>query len=588
MFDVIIKGGKIIDGTGGDAYVADLGIRGERIEAIGNLADAEAKMVIDGAGLTVTPGFIDAHSHGDGTILLYPNAESAVRQGITTFVGGQCGDSPAPRSDKYYMRHFWEYDAWYEIDHHTFYADFVQPKQKALEVLEPRYNVKFDFSTFDGYLSKLENMGISANFVPLLGHGTIRAHSMGPKDANRIPSADEMKQMKAYLKDAMESGAWGISTGLDYVPSAYAKTPEIVELVRELKPYDAYYNTHWRKTGLRMKVPGHHYAIDGIREACEIGLQTGVKTQLSHLSSGYSIAPMPDPELDAAAARATLRVFDAYREQGAQLAFDVIPNTSGGFQCIPYLVMYFVPWVRMSGGVEHFIENLQSFDYREEFHEYIMSGKWYMVSPVRNAEWDKIIYVTCAKDASLAGKSLREITQERGGSNSVDTVIDLLIEDPLIKVMQNRHIEGSVQEFLNHESAMGCIDSYVYDDVGPFGVGQVVPEILPHPNAYCGFIKYIKAFGQPRLEDTIRKITGVTAQWLGMEKRGTLKEGNFADVVVFDEKTLEPNENHIEPRQKPKGIRFVFVNGKLTVQDGEHTGARSGAVLRFNKKELFR
>ena len=116
----------------------------------------------------------------------------------------------------------------------------------------------------------------------------------------------------------------------------------------------------------------------------------------------------------------------------------------------------------------------------------------------------------------------------------------------------------------------------------------MVPEILPHPNAYCGFIKYIKAFGQPRLEDTIRKITGVTAQWLGMEKRGTLKEGNFADVVVFDEKTLEPNENHIEPRQKPKGIRFVFVNGKLTAQDGEHTGARSGAVLRFNKKELFR
>lgn len=335
-------------------------------------------MVIEGAGLTVTPGFIDAHSHGDGTILLYPNAESAVRQGITTFVGGQRGDSPAPRSDKYYMRHFWGYDAWYEIDHHTFYADFVQPKQKALEVLEPRYNVKFDFFTFDGYLSKLENMGISANFVPLLGHGTIRAYSMGPKDANRIPSADEMKQMKAYLKDAMESGAWGISTGLDYVPSAYAKTPEIVELVRELKPYDAYYNTHWSKTGLRMKVPGHHYAIDGIREACEIGLQTGVKTQLSHLSSGYSITPMPDPELDAAAARATLRVFDAYREQGAQLAFDVIPNTSGGFQCIPYLVMYFVPWVRMSGGVEHFIENLQSFDYREEFHEYIMSasGTW--------------------------------------------------------------------------------------------------------------------------------------------------------------------------------------------------------------------
>lgn len=158
-----------------------------------------------------------------------------------------------------------------------------------------------------------------------------------------------------------------------------------MELVRELKPYDAYYNTHWRKTGLRMKVPGHHYAIDGIREACEIGLQTGVKTQLSHLSSGYSIAPMPDPELDAAAARATLRVFDAYREQGAQLAFDVIPNTSGGFQCIPYLVMYFVPWVRMSGGVEHFIENLQSFDYREEFHEYIMSGKQTKVSGRSNS-----------------------------------------------------------------------------------------------------------------------------------------------------------------------------------------------------------
>lgn len=588
MFDIIIKGGNIIDGTGADAYVADLAIKDDRIAAIGDLSGAQAAEVIDGTGLTVTPGFIDAHSHADGTIMLYPNAESAVRQGITTFVGGQCGDSPAPRSEKYYMRHFWEYDAWYEVDRHTYYADFVQPKEKALSVLEPRFNVKFDFSTFDGHLSKLEQMGISVNYIPLLGHGTIRAHSMGPKDADRIPSSEEMAQMKAYLHDAMESGAWGLSTGLDYVPSAYAKKAEIVELVKELKPYDGYYNTHWRKTGLRMKVPGRHYAIDGIKEACEIALETGVKTQLSHMSCGFAVTPMADPELDAAVARATLRVFDSYREKGAPIAYDVIPNTSGGFECYPYLVMYFAPWVRMSGSVEHFIENLQSFDYREEFREYIMSGKWFKVSPVRNPEWDKLIYVTAAKDATLVGKSIREITDERGTGNSVDTVIDMLIEDPRTMVMQNRHIEGSVQEFLNHESAMGCIDSYIYDDVGPFGIGQDIPELLPHPNAYCGFIKYIKAFGQPRLEDTIRKITGVTAAWLGMDKRGTLKEGNFADVVVFDYDALEPNENHMEPRQKPEGVRYVFVNGKLTVCNGEHTGARGGSVLRYNKKELFR
>lgn len=587
MFDVVIKGGSIIDGTGKDAYVADIGITGEKIEKIGSIDEGDARRVIDGSGLTVTPGFIDAHSHGDGTILLYPNAESAVRQGITTFVGGTCGDSPAPRSDKYYMRHFWEYDAWYEVDNHTFYADFVQPKKKALDVLERRFDVKFDFSTYDEYLTKLENMGISLNFIPMLGHGTIRAHSMGPKDAHRAPSEEEMKMMKDYIREAMDSGAWGISTGLDYIPSAFADTLELVELVKELKSYDGIYATHWRRTGIRKGIPGHHYRMDGITEACEIGKATGVKVQLSHLMPGYEIIPMPDRELDAASAQATLRVVDKYIEEGCPIAFDVIPNTSGGFECIPYLVMYFAPWVHMSGSVEHFIENLTSFDYRDDFKEQLLAGKWFKVSPKANSEWDKVIHISQSEDKTIIGKSLREITRERGNKDSIDTVIDLLIGEPEIMVMQNRHIEGSVQAFLNHDKAMVCIDSYVYNDVGPFGNGMKIPEILPHPNAYCGMIKYIKSFGQPRLEDTIKKMTGVTAEWLGLKKRGVIKEGNYADIVVLDYDNLKTNENHIEPRQKPEGIEYVIVNGGIVVEKGQHTYSTTGKVLRFNNKEIL-
>lgn len=593
MFDVIIRGGTVIDGTGRDRYTADVAVKGKHIAKIGDLRNEKAKTEIDGRGLIVSPGFIDVHSHGDGTILLYPNAESALRQGVTTFVGGQCGDSPAPRSDSYYMRHFWEYDAWYEVDGHTFYADFVQPKEKALAAIEKHFGVRLEFSTFGDWLDRIEEKGISPNFIPLLGHGTIRAHSMGPKGADRAPTEEEMCKMKDYLKEAMESGAWGFSTGLDYPPSAYAKTEEIKELVRELKPYDGFYNTHWRRTGIRRGIPGQHFKIDGITEACEIAEETGVKTQISHISPGFDIKPMPTRELDAASARETLKIIDGYIKRGAKIAFDVITSTSAGFECVPYLIMYFAPWVRMSGGARRFAENLRSFDFREDFKAQIEAGKWFKVSPKVNPEWDKTLYITKtsaerAIGTELAGKSLRSITDERKAKDSIDTVIDLLIEDPLTMVRENKHNEGSIQEFINHERAMPCIDSYVYDDAGPFGIGMEIPEILPHYNAYCGMIKYITEYGQPRLEDTIRKMTGVPAGWLGMKRRGKLEEGCFADIVVFSEKNLKTNENPIEPRQRPEGIECVLVNGKVTVRQGEHTGERAGEVLRYNKKELFR
>lgn len=586
MYDIVIKGGRVIDGTGKDSFIADIGIEDERIVKIGSIDISEGKEVIDAKNLIVTPGFIDTHSHGDGTILLYPCAQSAIRQGITTFVGGTCGDSPAPISEKYYMRHFWEYDAWYDVDNHTYYANFVQPREKAVSLLEKKFSIKFDWNTYEDWLRKIEDTGISINIIPLLGHGTIRAHSMGPVDSDRIPTKQEMDTMKKYIREAMESGAWGFSTGLDYIPSAYASTEEIVELAKVVSEYNGIYSTHWRRTGIRKATTQKRRKIDGLIEACEIAERAGLRVEISHILPGYDVYPFADDEVERAIAKATLKVVDEALDKGVNVAFNVIPNTTGGFECIPYLVMYFAPWVRQAGSIDQFVKNLNSFDFREELREKLLNGKWYKVNPVVKPEWDKQMIVTRSINDEYIGKSIEEIGHIKGGE-SIDTIFDLIIEDPHINVRQDGKNNASIDEFLKHEKAMLCVDSYVYDEVGPFGIGMDIPEILPNPTAFCAFPRYILNYGSPRIEDTIRKITGAPAEWYGLKQRGKVKEGNFADIVVMDLENLKTNENHIEPRHFPDGINYVLVNGKTVVRDSKHTGERSGKVLRHNKPEIL-
>jgi N-acyl-D-aspartate/D-glutamate deacylase len=586
MFDLVIENGLIIDGTGNDGYAADIGIIGERIARIGQISNVNAERRIDADGKCVTPGFIDSHSHGDGTILMYPTADSSIMQGITTFVGGTCGDSPAPQHPSYYMRHFWEYDVWPQIDGRMYYPEFVQPREHALRVLEENYPIRFDWFTFGEYLDKVERQGSSINFIPLLGHSTIRSYAMGRATPLVPPTKEEMTVMKSLVEEAMEAGAWGISTGLDYIPSAYATTQEIIEVARAMEKWDGIYSTHWRRTGIRKEGAGQTDKSAGLVEACEIGSSTGLRVQISHLTTVYDIFPLPNDALKRAAAASTLEIIDRAERKGSRVAFDVITNTTGGFECIPYLVMYLAPWVRQSGSLSQFVSNLRCEDYRTDLKSALESGKWFKLNRKANPSWEREVMVSNSSNPEYIGKSVHEISSSRG-EPVIDTVFGLITEDPRIMVYKNSGWGEYINTFMSHRLAMPCIDSYLYDSTGHFGTSRgwsgEMPEILPNPNAYCGFIKYLLDYEPRRFEDKIKKMTGWPAEWMGIKKRGLVKEGYYADLAVISRENLRTRENHTRPNTFPSGIEHVMVNGKEVVRDGKHLGTRPGKVLRMNE-----
>jgi N-acyl-D-aspartate/D-glutamate deacylase len=576
MFDLVIKNGKIIDGTGKKIYSADIGVLNERIEKIGNIESNKGEKYIDAKGKYITPGFIDMHSHSDCSIFLFPDCESYLRQGITTFIGGNCGDSNAPINN-YWMRKFWEYDMWEDIDPFVFYPDTVQPVEKVKEVVLQKTGVEVNWTTFGEYLDEIENKGLGVNMISLLGHSQIRADVMG-KNYNRKPTTEEMDKMKEHISEAMENGAWGISFGRDYPPSANADENELLEFLEHVKKYDGFFSIHWKRTGIRKESASRSNKLEGIIEALELSLKSNVKVQVSHLDTGYEIYPS-NPNVERMGAKETLKVFDSYINRGVDAAFDVIPGTSGGIVYVPYLIGNFMPWLRQSGSIDHFIKNLKAKDYKNNIRTIINSGKWYGLNPCIDPEWDKKIVITKCDNSEYVDKSINTIASELG-INSVDSIFRILEEDSRTMILRLQKSKESVSELLKHERATVCTDTYAFDNKGIYGLGGEIPELMPHPHTYCAFPKYILEYGMDSIEKTIKKITGFPAGFLGIKDRGEIKVGSFADLVVLDIDNLKTNENYIESRKFPDGIEYVVVNGEIVVDSNKYTSIRAGKVLK--------
>lgn len=574
MFDIVLKNGTIVDGTGKDAYVADIGINKDRIAFIGKIDQEENSYDLE--GLTVVPGFIDTHSHADGSVYLYPDCESYIRQGITTFIGGNCGDTNAPIHN-FWQRKYWEYDMWDDMDPFIFDSVTTQPLDRAIAVIEKKTGVKIDWRTMGEYFDTIRRNGLACNMISMVGHSQIRADVMG-MDQKRNPTAKEMDEMKGLISEAMEAGCWGMSTGRDYPPSAYADVDEIVELMSFIKKkYDGMYCTHWKRTGIRVGTPQKPNKLEGIVEAMEIGLKAGVKTEISHLATGFDIYP-EDPRMEKYSADVTMEVIDEYISKGADVAYDVIPGASGGIPIDPYLASYFIPWIKMSGSLAQFIKNLHARDYREDFKDYLRSGKYYAINPRSNGAWDRQIFITKSENTDLTGKSIYEISSMRS-MDSIDNLVKLLMDEPKIMVTRFSRSDVSVAELLKHPRASVCTDTYAFDLKGIYGNDMEVPEILPHPHTYCAFPKYILKYGMETFPATIKKITKAPADFFNIKDRGSIEEGKFADIVVMDRNKLKTNENYVEPRVYPEGIDYVFVNGKLAFGNNTFTRVRSGRIL---------
>jgi len=579
-YDVIIRNGTVIDGTGQDSYRSDIAVRDGVICKIGDLSDETADTAIDAEGKLVTPGFIDMHSHGDATLLIYPYMESKIMQGITTIVAGQCGLSPAPL-EKYWVAASFESDLLEEIDTNVFQMEYIVETERILNGLQAVYGLTLDWHTFAEYLERVEQQGIAVNFVPLVGHGQVRATVMG-RNHRRAATEAEISRMKEYIEEAMQAGAHGVSVGLDYTPGIYADFAELAEMAGTAGKYGGYYSAHWRKTGLRVGTPKKQKKIDGIIETLEIGRQTGARVQLAHLSVGYDIYPANDEYMQKAAAQRTLQVIDDYRNRGVKAAFDVVPNVTAGLMK-PELITFFSGWIRASGGIERFIENIRADDYRQNLIDMICTGRFYAINPLINPDWDEFMTVVASKNKKYAGKNVREIGEMKGTA-SVNVIFELLCEDPDIVIFSsNRDMQKcSAREFLRHPQATVCTDSFAFDLEASWKRKDGKLRFTPGTNAYCAFVKYLTEYGMERIEDTIYKATGKAAEILGLKNRGFLLEGQKADVLVIDYERLRTNENLVDPRIYPSGIEYVLINGGMAVKDAKPTGALAGEVIRKN------
>ncbi|MGW8266699.1 MAG: N-acyl-D-amino-acid deacylase family protein [Longimicrobiales bacterium] len=524
-FDLVIRGGIAVDGTGGPPFKADLGLAADRIAAVGNIDPAQGRRVIDASGLYVAPGFIDIHTHSDGDILEYPTADSRVRQGVTTEVTGNCGGSAAPA--------------------------FREPKGRDdPEDVAPAGTPSW--TSVESYFQVLEGTGISLNHALLVGQGTIRESVAGEED--RPLSAQEMARVLSVLEEALDQGAMGLSTGLEYVPGRFTPTEEIVAMARVVARRGGLYASHVRNEETML--------LEAVDEAIRIGREAGARVQISHLKA----AGTPNWGKQVAA----LDLLEGARVAGVEVLGDAYPYTAYSTG-----LTIFMPAWAMDGGWEALAQRLGDSQERGRIRSEV-------VRRVRQepGDYDLIVINRVRTEAgkAMVGKNLAEIASERG-AQPVDALLGILMEeDGSVGYIGHAMSRENVEMVLSHPLVMVGSDGSSMAPVGEAARSR------PHPRSYGTFPRILGHYCRERglfdLATAVKKMTSMPADQIGIPDRGRIARGKKADLVVFDPGTVRDEATFEDPHRFPTGIHHVLVNGEVVVKDGEHTGARPGTVIR--------
>ena len=547
-FDLVIRNGFVIDGAGNPWFRADVGISGGKIAKVGRLDTVGAEKLIDARGLVVSPGFIDIHSHSDLALLINPRAESKVRQGVTTEVIGNCGGSAAP------------------INNET--VNFLKDDW-GLEAKEVAWN----WSTFGEYLNQLEKQGVALNVAPLVGHGTVRIAVMGVD--NRPPTPEELEKMKDLVAQSMEDGAFGMSTGLVYLPGCYADTSELIELCKVVARYRGIYASHIR--GERETI------VEALKEAIEIGEKAGVPIQVSHNCPKWGGSEKL-PEM--------FKLYEKARARGVDVTMDNDAHTDLNPE-----LSYILPQWAQAGGVEKVIERLRNPEIRERIKKEIVEDKYPgpgYCGLVKHGRWDRIFLFRCKKNKDLIGKNFEEIAKIKGAKDPFDAYFDLLIEEKGdASALFNYIDENDIRTVLKFHLMMVSTDGSAY---APYGALGKIDGYSPCSYGEYPYIleRYVREEKVITLQEAIRKMTSFPAQKLGLRDRGLIREGAWADIVIFDINKIKdratsrypytfPLPNF--PHKYPEGIDYVLVNGQIVVEKGEHNGLLLGKVLRHKAKK---
>ena len=582
-YDLLIKNALIVDGTGDQPFKGALGVNGERISAIGKPEDVtgSADQVIDAKGYAATPGFIDVHNHGDISIMYYPEAEGYLRQGITTFIGGNCGSSPAPCGDLVY-RGMFLLDLFQELQPDMYYPHSTINRELINSRHKDVYGWEIDWYTFGDFCRKLAGEGFSPNYVPILGHGPIRYMVMG-RDFERKASPEEVEVMKPHVRQAMEDGCRGISVGRDYDPGYYADKEELIELSKVVAEYGGVYTSHSLRTGMRKsRRPGEFppSKIGGILEAIDVGRKAGVAVQISHLGPLYDVYPPGNMMMSEAAGKATLKAVDDAIEEGLDVSFDLIPNIRGyGTTTTLDLAASLLPWLRITGSREQLAYALRMEEFREEIKEKIWSGKYYSLNPNINANWARGKLIGVCKIKEFEGKTIAEIAGEQG-IDPLDAMMDIIVADPYTRVKGRSFANPVKYLFYQHPAMMVGIDTLAVDTQWKV---ESPPYSVASENSFGGFTAFFKRIVRENktltLEEAVKHVTSLPAKKFKLTNRGVLKPGAYADIVVMDHENVRDMATPDNPCVYPEGIPYVIVNGKIVVEDQKHTKARPGKIL---------
>jgi dihydroorotase/N-acyl-D-amino-acid deacylase len=529
-FDVLITGGHIIDGTGSPWYAADVGIRDGRIAAIGRLTGAAAQTTIDAQGKIVAPGFIDMLGQSELTLLVDPHVPSKIFQGITTEITGE-GGSAAPLND-----------AIIKADHVGYEHLKITP----------------DWRTLEQYFTRLEKQGIGINMATYVGATQVRRMVLG--DADKQPTPDELTKMKALVRSAMEQGAVGVSTSLQYAPAPYAKTEELVALASEAAKYGGVYATHMRSEG--------DAVMDALDEAIRIGREANIPVEIWHIKAAGKQNWGRMKEIVA-------RVEQARRD-GVDISADTYayPAWFNAFSA------FVPPWAH-DGGDEKLIERLKDPVMRARIRKDMLTpgGSW-------DNEWQEIpgpeaVQICVVQNpelTALQGKTLADVAK-LWNRDPIDALFDILIKD-------HAYTEVAVFAMSEPDIALAVSQPWVAFDNDSQGTAPtgLLGQEHPHPRAYGTFPRVIRKFVREdkvlRLEEAIRKMTALPAQKMRLADRGVLKAGLWADVVVFDADRLTDVATFEQPNQLSVGMEAVLVNGVPVIKDGKATNALPGKVLR--------
>lgn len=526
MFDVVILGGTIIDGTGTDAYQADVGINGEKIDAIGDLSQAETRRVVIATGLTITPGFIDAHAHSDGALLYDPLHANGIRQGITTEILGQDGLSYAPLSPANYRTYRW-------------YLSGI--------LGEPPEDL--DMSSVAAFRANYHKK-CSVNTAYAVAHGAVRLETVGFQD---IPlTGDALKKAKALVAEGIEQGAVGFSTGMSYYPNCWSNTEELVELCTSARESGGLYVTHLRDVNTDRGFGG-----GGVAEAIEIGRRTGIRVHFSHYRT------LPE---EAGTVAEKIAPVDKAKAEGLNCMLELYPYPIGS----SFSVMFLPPQYQ-EGGPKAILKLVENKSLWPELGA--------AIEQTTNKHLDAIVFTHLPKTPQLEGMSLTDIARERKRPLG-EIACELLLENqlqvgyrgaPPQSVAITRQLARDQMELLSRP------DYVVGSDAIPVGG-------LPHPRAYGCFPRFLGRYRKMipnvmSLETMINRMTDNPARWFGLTNRGRIEKGYFADIAIFDADRIIDNATWDDPKQFPAGVPYVLVNGQVAVDNERCTGILAGQAV---------